>query len=143
MACKTSGSAACERPLNYEPNAIKWRPGDRVLHDADAKNAGMLMRVLARNRNGMVRTEYLDPVLQKRWGKGRRSTLINPLEALHDPERFGVFEDRAHAAWHREKAAQLRVAMEESTALLDRGQVTQAVKVLERSGVMHCPQCEC
>ena len=29
--------------MNYEPNTIKWKPGDIVIHDADEKSEKMLM----------------------------------------------------------------------------------------------------
>ena len=32
--------------MNYEPNTVKWKPGDLVLHDADAKEWRVMMRVV-------------------------------------------------------------------------------------------------
>ena len=34
----------------YPPNTKRWQKGDLVLHDADAKEARMLMRVIAATR---------------------------------------------------------------------------------------------
>lgn len=45
--------------MNYEPNTIRWQPGDLVIHDADAKNRHMLMVVLGHDSRGDVQTIYL------------------------------------------------------------------------------------
>mgnify|MGYP001597968412 CR=1 FL=1 len=42
--------------MNYDANTTQWKPGDLVLHDCDAKNATMLMRVVGYLSNGKVRS---------------------------------------------------------------------------------------
>ena len=76
--------------MNYKPNVIQWKVGDLVLHDCDAKEGRMLMRVVGFTRNGLVRTAYVDSELQRQWGWPPRSRLINRMVVLHDPARFGV-----------------------------------------------------
>lgn len=69
--------------MNYEPNVSHWRRGDVVIHDADAKRADMLMVVIGRTRDGLVKTRYLD-IAQP------RNLWVNDLRYLHDPARFGI-----------------------------------------------------
>lgn len=79
--------------MNYPANTIQWKPGDLVLHDADAKREDMLMRVVNYARDGRCRTEYVTDSENMRWrmfGRGKRSRLLNPISVLHDPARFGV-----------------------------------------------------
>lgn len=72
----------------HSPNAIEWRPGDYVIHDADAKHADMLMVVLGRSASGVYRTRYAYPAEQPRsW---RHKVWRNAIESLHDPSRFGI-----------------------------------------------------
>lgn len=78
--------------MNYESNAVHWKPGDLVLHDSDAKRRDMLMRVVNHATDGRCRTEYLfdSPGRRRMWKRGKRSTLLNRTEVLHDPARFGI-----------------------------------------------------
>lgn len=78
--------------MNYESNAVHWKPGDLVLHDSDAKRRDMLMRVVNYATDGRCRTEYLfdSPDRRRMWRRGKRSTLLNPTVVLHDPARFGI-----------------------------------------------------
>lgn len=69
--------------MNYTPNAIQWRKGDIVIHDADAKQPHMLMRVTGYDRDGLVISEYVDRT-------HRRKTYRNELRFLHDPALFGI-----------------------------------------------------
>lgn len=72
----------------HPSNVIEWRPGDYVIHDADAKRADMLMFVIGRSASGVYRTRYAFPAEQpKCW---RRKVWRNTLESLHDPRRFGI-----------------------------------------------------
>lgn len=72
----------------HEANACEWKPGDVVIHDADAKRADMLMVVVGRSRAGVYRTRYLFPSEQpKNW---RKKIWRNTIEPLHDPRRFGI-----------------------------------------------------
>ncbi len=73
--------------MNYEPNTVKWKPGDIVLHDADAKCREMLMYVMGYTKDGLCRTRYVDS--DRIFGGGWR-VWENPIEYLHDPIRFGI-----------------------------------------------------
>ena len=74
--------------LIYAPNTTRWRVGDFVIHDADAKRADMLMVVTGYSREGIYRTRYAFPDEQPRlW---RRKVWRNTLAPLHDPSRFGI-----------------------------------------------------
>lgn len=70
--------------MNYEPNMKKWEIGDIVIHDADPKNAGSLMRVLGYSKEGKARTEYLD------LKRNDFPYCENDLRYLHDPARFEI-----------------------------------------------------
>jgi hypothetical protein len=76
--------------VNYPPNEKQWVAGNIVVHDCDAKKPRMLMRVIGRMDGGRYQTEYLDKELQKKWGRGVKSRLINSLCILHDPALFGI-----------------------------------------------------
>jgi hypothetical protein len=72
----------------YEANTVRWKVGDLVLHDADAKRADMLMRVIGW-RNSVwgetVATQYVTP------GAGRGKAIFeNDVKYLHDPRRFAI-----------------------------------------------------
>ena len=73
--------------MNYEENERYWMPGAIVIHDGDAKNERMLMRVLASTTNSigftMIKTEYLDKSVSK-------ISFWNEKKYLHDPKRFGI-----------------------------------------------------
>ena len=72
----------------HESNATAWRVGDRVIHDADAKLADMLMVVVGARRDGIYRARYAFPMEQPRsW---HRAVPRNSLEPLHDPRRFEI-----------------------------------------------------
>lgn len=68
---------------NDPPNAKHWKKDDLVIHDGDAKEARMLMRVIGYTRDGLVKTQYVD---QKR----TRKIWVNESRYLHDPFRFGI-----------------------------------------------------
>ena len=69
----------------HEANTRKWKLGDVVIHDADAKKREMLMRVTGTTREGLIITRYVDrTVCADRYE--------NKTEVLHDPSRFGLFE---------------------------------------------------
>lgn len=76
--------------MNYEPNTTHWKIGDLVIHDADAKEERMLMRVVGFTKDGLVRLVYVDPKLQRKWGTKRNSALLNRMAVLHDPAKFGL-----------------------------------------------------
>ena len=69
--------------MNYEPNTVHWKPGDIVVHDADAKKPYMLMRVTGYDREGLVVTRYVRR-------ENERGAYHNELRYLHDPARFGI-----------------------------------------------------
>lgn len=73
--------------MNYKPNKIQWRRGDIVIHDADAKEPKMLMRVVGFTRDrDLVKTQYIDK-------SHKRTVWKNPMESLHDPVQFGLVRD--------------------------------------------------
>lgn len=67
--------------MNYKPNLQVWRKGDIVIHDADAKEPRMLMRVVGRTRGGLIKTQYCN----RRW---KRNVWKNEPKYLHDPKQF-------------------------------------------------------
>lgn len=72
--------------MNYEPNTTHWPIGSIVIHDADAKNASMLMKVLRYNREGLAICIYL----RDEHRVIRPKQYPNDLKYLHDPKRFGI-----------------------------------------------------
>lgn len=90
--------------MNYEPNTIQWRRGAIVIHDADAKEPRMLMRIMGFNRAGLAKCQYVHP-------DRPRKLYTNGIEFLHDPTRFGLSPswgtfnrqalDRVQGEWER------------------------------------------
>ena len=74
----------------YEANTIKWKCGDLVIHDADAKNSSMLMRVIGYGKEGLCHTRYAGP---RRSNLDTREIWKNELKYLHDPARLGITVD--------------------------------------------------
>lgn len=77
--------------MNYPPNTTAWKIGDLVIHDADAKQAEMLMIVLGDSPDGRLCTKYaqanrMNGDLDRR----RPQVWQNPPEVLHDPALFGI-----------------------------------------------------
>lgn len=76
--------------MNYEENRVQWRPGDLVLHDADAKCIAMLMVVVGYDRQtGLCITRYLTPGAINPHVPDRKR-YHNLVRLLHDPARFGI-----------------------------------------------------
>lgn len=67
----------------HEPNLTHWKKGDVVLHDADAKEPGMLMVVIGFALDGLVKTQYVDK-------RRTRKVWKNEMKYLLDPDRFGI-----------------------------------------------------
>jgi len=84
-----------EKSMNYRPNTRAWKPGDLVLHDADAKREEMLMKVIGYTNGGLCRTRYAaanemnGDALRKRM-RQKPEVWENDIRYLHDPSRFGV-----------------------------------------------------
>lgn len=81
------------KPHNYEPNTVVWPIGSLVIHDCDAKEAKMLMRVVSDpDENEQVETEYADRDLQRQFKKTLRKgqRQLCTLSYLHDPARFNI-----------------------------------------------------
>ena len=77
--------------MNYAPNGTRWNPGDRVLHDADAKREEMLMRVVGYAGDGRCITVYARANAMNGDNHRRKpARWKNPISHLHDPARFGV-----------------------------------------------------
>lgn len=73
--------------MNYKANDIQWCRGDVVIHDADAKEPKMLMKVVGFTRDRqLVKTQYIDK-------RRKRTIWTNPMESLHDPVRFNLVRD--------------------------------------------------
>jgi hypothetical protein len=70
----------------YEPNTHHWEVGDLVIHDCDAKQPYMLMRVVGYGRDGLCKTRYIEPKRLSRM----RGCFRNELRFLHDPKRFNI-----------------------------------------------------
>lgn len=83
--------------MNYEPNEQHWRKGDIVLHDADAKEPKMLMRVIGYTRDGLCKTQYVDQSIRHR----RREVFENDLKYLHDAAGWGLCEQSRQDEWER------------------------------------------
>lgn len=71
--------------MNYEANTFRWRKGDIVLHDGDAKEPKMLMVVIGYTRAGLCKTQYMDK-------RKRRTIYKNDIAYLHNPERFKLWQ---------------------------------------------------
>lgn len=67
--------------MNYEPNTKRWGEGSLVLHDADVKEAKMLMRVIGYTREGLCAVEYIEP-------SQPRTVYENDIKYLHDPRQW-------------------------------------------------------
>lgn len=69
--------------MNYQENTTRWLKGDIVIHDIDAKEPKMLMKVVGYTRDGLCKTQYC--------GKEHKRTVYkNELKYLHAPEMFGI-----------------------------------------------------
>lgn len=82
--------------MNYPANTTRWRIGSVVIHDCDAKEPYMLMRVVGYQRDGLARCQYIHAShkTSKIWP--------NPISVLHDPSRF-----RMTAEWGNQSPARL------------------------------------
>lgn len=72
--------------MNYPENQIKWYVGCYVIHDADAKDESMLMKVIEIVDDDRLKTEYINR-------NGTQKSYINRFEVLHDPRRFNILCD--------------------------------------------------
>jgi hypothetical protein len=80
--------------MNYEENTIQWRIGDIVIHDADAKEPRLFMRIDGFTLDGLAMCRYVNP----NQGQG---IYKNRLASLHDPSRFGLLVEWAALGWKR------------------------------------------
>ena len=72
---------------NYPENIIRWKEGDVVIHDYDAKNPHLLMKVVKVQKNGLIVTKYIDPDIML---PRRNVRFKNDLKFLHNPAKFGI-----------------------------------------------------
>jgi hypothetical protein len=72
--------------MNYYPNTTHWEIGNIVIHDADAKRADMLMKVIGFSRDGMVKLCYV----KNTPFHNNKTIYLNRMCVLHDPKRFGI-----------------------------------------------------
>lgn len=77
--------------MNYEANTITWLKGDIVIHDMDAKEPKMLMKVIGYSRDGLCKTQYVNK-------ERRQRIMLNEIKYLHEPERFGLQSDWGQSA---------------------------------------------
>jgi hypothetical protein len=75
--------------MNYQANTSHWRKGDIVLHDYDAKEPRMLMKVIGFTRDGRVKTQYCDVT-------HRRTVWKNNMICLHDPKQWHINPELGH-----------------------------------------------
>lgn len=67
-----------------EPNKIKWKVGNTVIHDQDEKITSFLMVILEDNRpDGLYKTQYINRM-------GFESFYLNHGDFLLDPMQFGI-----------------------------------------------------
>lgn len=71
--------------MNDPENTIKWKIGDLVIHDADAKNSRMLMVVTGFLMDERVVTKYISRDLKTKYKNNR---WLNPNKVLHDPHNY-------------------------------------------------------
>lgn len=91
--CEASCSDRKEA-MNYEANTMRWKVGDLVIHDADAKRTEMLMVVLGYAKDGRCRTRYATGNALNGDERRRKPAIWeNPISHLHDPARFGISVD--------------------------------------------------
>lgn len=105
--------------MNYEPNNIRWRKGDIVLHDADAKEPRMFMRVIGYTRDGLCKTQYVDK-------SHKRTIYTNDIKYLHSLSQFGLSEISRDADYFAIKIWNLRYPVgTEVYVKLDSGEIKQ------------------
>jgi len=73
--------------MNYAANTTRWKPGDLVIHDCDAKSSEMLMRVVGYDKSS---GECITVYDRDRHSHSRSKRWHNDIKFLHDPERFGI-----------------------------------------------------
>lgn len=69
--------------MNYQANKTRWKIGDIVIHDLDAKEPKMLMRVTGYKPDGQCVTQYAT-------SPSNSVMYVNDLAVLHDPAQFGI-----------------------------------------------------
>lgn len=90
--------------MNYEPNSEQWPRGAIVIHDYDAKEPKMLMKIIGYTRGGLAKCQYVDR-------RKKREIYPNEFGYLHSPEQFGMRREwgnfsqenleRTQANWER------------------------------------------
>lgn len=80
--------------IGYRKNTRHWKRGELVVHVGDAKRADMLMRVIGYTRDGLVKTQYIDPYYEnenpQRHFKSTSKVWTNEMSFLLDPKDFGI-----------------------------------------------------
>lgn len=75
----------------YEPNTVDWPVGSLVFQEADEKEPTMLMQVIGKTSDGLVKTRYVHPRFPARHGDASfNETWFNDKQDLLDPAPFGV-----------------------------------------------------
>ena len=69
--------------VNYDSNHHQWIRGSIVIHDEDAKEPMMLMKITGFTKDGLAKCQYVDR-------RKKRKLFINHLKYLHAPESFGL-----------------------------------------------------
>lgn len=73
----------------YPANTVRWRKGEIVIHDSDAKEPKMLMVVIGYSRDGLCKTQYVSR-------EHKRTVWKNEIAFLHEPSQFGINPDWGH-----------------------------------------------
>jgi len=71
----------------YSHNTTRWKTGDIVIHDSDAKTEYMLMLVVGYDKDGKCVTRYCS---KNYHGSNEETFWHNRIEVLHDPKKFGI-----------------------------------------------------
>jgi hypothetical protein len=80
--------------IGYRMNSRYWNRGELVVHVCDTKRADMLMQVIGYTRDGLVKTQYIDPFYENenhdRHNKSISKVWTNEMANLLDPKDFGI-----------------------------------------------------
>lgn len=111
--------------MNDKANEIQWRKGDIVIHDADAKEPKMLMKVIGYTRDGLCKTQYISR-------DHKRTVWKNDIQYLHKPEMFKILS--CWGDYHQSAFAKLQTNWENVRIWNHRNQVGQKIETTSADG---------
>lgn len=116
--------------MNDEANTRQWQVGDIVIHDGDAKEPKMLMRVTGEQENGRYTTHYLHPGQPRKFYE-------NACAELHDPALFGIDVQRISTgtSWEQQHVEDWQYEWELVRLWNHRRPIGTAVTIQQSSGV--------